>query len=183
MAYLELPKTSRYFSYFFLKLPIGKTWVIPAWVMQSLLGSCMGVMVIKIWKTEHFNIVFQCFRALLLKGSEKNYLLKCRDGVRETLSHPCVFLDNSQGCTSSRQFWWVLQVLLHQFLPKEKGWGTEWLVWNCMNCIVLLMLCQKPGRDHSYASSYSSYAKKTLSWLGVGLSVYLFTTPEFLLGI
>lgn len=64
----------------------------------------MGVMVIKIWKTEHFNIVFQCFRALLLKGSEKNYLLKCRDGVRETLSHPCVFLDNSQGCTSSRQF-------------------------------------------------------------------------------
>lgn len=101
--------------------------------MQSLLGSCMGVMVIKIWKTEHFNIVFQCFRALLLKGSEKNYLLKCRDGVRETLSHPCVFLDNSQGCTSSRQFWWVLQVLLHQFLPKEKGWGTEWLVWNCMN--------------------------------------------------
>jgi len=41
----------------------------------------------------------------------------------------------------------------------------------------------EPGRVHSFASSNASYAKKILSWPGMGLLVYLFTASEFLIAI
>lgn len=44
----------------------------------------------------------------------------------------------------------------------------------------LYIVCQ---RDHSFASSYSSYAKKPLSLPGVSLLVYLFTATGFLAGV